>query len=70
LVKIIIAVLAAITAAMFPKMMNLLQEGKVEQFNTMIQNWFYIIISLSLPTAMLVYLCAPEIVQILFGSNC
>jgi O-antigen/teichoic acid export membrane protein len=67
--KLLIAVFAAISAAMFPKMMNLLQEGKVEQFNTMIQNWFYIIISLSLPTAMLVYLCAPEIVQILFGSN-
>jgi O-antigen/teichoic acid export membrane protein len=67
--KLIIAVFAAISAAMFPKMMNLLQEGKVEQFNNMIQNCFYIIISLSLPTAMLVYLCAPEIVQILFGSN-
>jgi O-antigen/teichoic acid export membrane protein len=67
--KLLIAVFAAISAAMFPRMMNLLQEGKVVQFNNMIQDCFYIIISLSLPTALLVYLCAPEIVQILFGSN-
>ena len=67
--KLLIAVFAAISAAMFPRMMNLLEEGKVEQFNNMIQDCFYIIISLSLPTALLVYLCAPEIVQILFGSN-
>jgi len=67
--KILIAVFAAISAAMFPKMMNLLQENKVEAFNKMIQDCFYVIISVSIPTALLVFLCAPEIVQILFGSN-
>jgi O-antigen/teichoic acid export membrane protein len=67
--KILIAVFAAISAAMFPKMMNLLQDKNVSAFNKMIQDCFYVIISASLPTAILVFLCAPEIVQVLFGSN-
>jgi O-antigen/teichoic acid export membrane protein len=67
--KILIAVFAAISAAMFPKMMNLLQENQLESFNKMIKDCFYVILSVSIPTAILVLLCAPEIVQILFGSN-
>jgi O-antigen/teichoic acid export membrane protein len=67
--KILIAVFAAISAAMFPKMMNLLQENNVADFDKMIKDCFYVILSLSVPTAILVLLCAPEIVQILFGSN-
>jgi len=67
--KILIAVFAAISAAMFPKMMNLLQENQLEAFNKMIKDCFYVILSVSIPTAILVLLCAPEIVQILFGSN-
>jgi O-antigen/teichoic acid export membrane protein len=67
--KLLIAVFAAISAAMFPKMMNLLQEGNIASFDKMIQDCFYVILSFSLPTATLVVMCAPEIVQILFGNH-
>lgn len=67
--KLIIAVLAAISAAMFPKMITLFQENKMDEFNEMIKNCFYVIISLALPTMLLVYVMAPEIIYILFGSN-
>lgn len=69
LVKIIIAVLAAITAAMFPKMVELFNGGDDATFKQMLQQAFELIISIGIPTSILVYLLAPEIIFILFGSN-
>jgi len=67
--KLIIAVFAAISAAMFPSMMNAFHEGNMEKFNTMVEQCFYVILSIGLPSFILVTLCAPEIIYILFGSN-
>lgn len=69
LVKIIIAVLAAISAAMFPKMVQMFHEGDKEAFKHMVQQSFELIISIGVPTTILVFLMAPEIVYILFGTH-
>ncbi|MCF8340692.1 MAG: flippase [Chitinophagaceae bacterium] len=69
LVKIIIAVLAAITAAMFPKMVQFFEQGDMLQFEKMLQQSFELVVSIGIPTAVLVYKLAPEIIYILFGSS-
>jgi O-antigen/teichoic acid export membrane protein len=69
LVKIIIAVLAAITAAMFPKMVQFFEQGDTVQFEKMLKQSFELVISIGIPTAVLVYTLAPEIIYILFGSS-
>jgi len=69
LVKIIIAVLAAITAAMFPTMVKLFEQGAMDEFKKMLQEAYELVISIGIPTAILVCLLAPEIVYLLFGSN-
>lgn len=69
LVKIIIAVLAAITAAMFPKMVQFFEQGEMEQFEKMLSQSFELVVSIGIPTTILVYMLAPEIIYILFGSS-
>jgi O-antigen/teichoic acid export membrane protein len=69
LVKIIIAVLAAITAAMFPKMVQYFEQGDLVQFEKMLKQSFELVICIGIPTAVLVYILAPEIIYILFGSS-
>ena len=67
--KLIIAVLSAISAAMFPSLMNLYHNGNFEKFNSMIKDCYYVLVSLSLPLIVLFITCASEIVEILFGST-
>ena len=67
--KLIIAVLSAISAAMFPSLMNMYHNGLIEKFNNMVKQCFYVLISLSLPLVLLIMTCAPEIVNILFGNT-
>lgn len=67
--KLIISVLSAISAAMFPKLVILYQNGEYEKFNEMVKTCFTIILSLSLPVVVLVAGCASEIVEILFGDH-
>ena len=69
LVKIIIAVLAAITAAMFPKMVQFFEQGDLVQFEKMLSQSFELVVSIGIPTSILVYILAPEIIFILFGSS-
>jgi O-antigen/teichoic acid export membrane protein len=69
LVKIIIAVLAAITAAMFPKMVQFFEQGDLVQFEKMLSQSFELVMSIGIPTSILVYILAPEIIFILFGSS-
>jgi len=69
LVKIIIAVLAAITAAMFPKMVQFFEQGDLVQFEKMLSQSFELVVSIGIPTTILVYILAPEIIFILFGSS-
>jgi len=67
--KIIIAVLAAISAAMFPKITSLYQQGEIEKFTQMIQKGFYFILSIGIPTTLIVLSCAPQIVLIVLGPG-
>ena len=69
LVKIIIAVLAAITAAMFPKMVQFFEQGEMLEFEKMLRQSFELVVSIGIPTTILVYILAPEIIFILFGSS-
>ena len=69
LVKIIIAVLAAITAAMFPKMVQFFEQGEMVEFEKMLSQSFELVVSIGIPTTILVYILAPEIIYILFGSS-
>jgi O-antigen/teichoic acid export membrane protein len=67
--KIIIAVLAAISAAIFPKITSLYQSGEIEKFTEMIRKGFYFIISIGIPTMIIVFGCAPQIVLIVLGEG-
>jgi O-antigen/teichoic acid export membrane protein len=69
LVKIIIAVLAAITAAMFPSMVQYFEQGDLVQFKKLLNQSFELVMSIGIPTTLLIYVLAPEIVFILFGSS-
>jgi O-antigen/teichoic acid export membrane protein len=67
--KLVIAVLSAISAAMFPSIMNYYHQNDFDKFNQLIKECFFVLISLSLPLVILFLGCAPEIVEILFGTN-
>jgi O-antigen/teichoic acid export membrane protein len=66
--KLIISVLAAISAAMFPKLVSLYNNGEIDQFIKMITSGFYILLSLSIPAIVIVSGCANEIILLLFGE--
>jgi O-antigen/teichoic acid export membrane protein len=67
--KLIISVLSAISAAMFPKLVTLYQNGEHDKFNEMVKACFTIILSLSIPCVIFISGCASEIIEILFGNN-
>ena len=67
--KIIIAVLAAVSAAMFPKITNLYQSGEVQKFTEIIRKGFYFIISMGIPIMIIVMGCATQIVFIVLGNG-
>lgn len=69
LTKLIIAVMGAITVAMFPKMMHLYHNGAIEKFANMVQQAFYVVISLALPLIVVLFCSASEIVHVLFGHQ-
>ena len=67
--KIIIAVLAAVSAAMFPKITNLYQSGEIQKFTEIIRKGFYFIISMGIPIMIIVMGCATQIVFIVLGNG-
>jgi O-antigen/teichoic acid export membrane protein len=69
LVKLIIAVLGAISVAMFPSMINLFHNGEKEKFNELVKKCFYVLVSLSLPLVVIVAGASNEIVNVLFGEK-
>lgn len=69
LTKLIIAVLSAISTAMFPSIMNYYHQQQFEKFNDLINDCFFLLVSLSMPLVIVFSGCAPEIVEILFASG-
>ena len=67
--KIIIAVLAAVSAAMFPKITSLYQSGEIQKFTEIIRKGFYFIISMGIPIMIIVMGCATQIVFIVLGNG-
>ena len=67
--KIIIAVLAAVSAAMFPKITSLYQSGEIQKFTEIIRKGFYFIISMGIPIMIIVMGCATQIVLIVLGNG-
>ena len=67
--KIIIAVLAAVSAAMFPKITHLYQSGEIQKFTEIIRKGFYFIISMGIPIMIIVMGCATQIVFIVLGNG-
>jgi O-antigen/teichoic acid export membrane protein len=67
--RLVIAVLSAISAAMFPSIMNYFQNNNLDKFNELIKDCFFLLVSLSLPIVVIFMGCAPEIIEILFGNN-
>lgn len=69
LVKLIIAVLGAITVALFPSLVELYHKEETDKFAKAIKDCFFVLISISIPLALLIGLNAHDIVFILFGEN-
>ena len=67
--KIIIAILAAVSAAMFPKITHLYQSGEIQKFTEIIRKGFYFIISMGIPIMIIVMGCATQIVFIVLGNG-
>lgn len=67
--RLVIAVLSAISAAMFPSIMNYYQQNDLAKFNNLIKYCFFLLVSLSLPIVVIFMGCASEIINLLFGSN-
>ncbi len=67
--RLVIAVLSAISAAMFPSIMNYFHLNQLDKFNDLVKNCFFLLISLSIPIVIFIFSCASEIVEILFGTN-
>jgi O-antigen/teichoic acid export membrane protein len=67
--KLVISILAAISAALFPTLVSLYQKGEIQEFKQLVTDCIYIILSLSLPAVVLIIGCAREIIFILFGEN-
>jgi len=67
--KIIIAVLAAVSAAIFPKITHLYQSGEIQKFTEIIRKGFYFIISMGIPIMIIVMGCATQIVFIVLGNG-
>ena len=67
--KIIIAVLAAVSAAMFPKITSLYHSGEIQKFTEIIRKGFYFIISMGIPIMIIVMGCATQIVFIVLGNG-
>jgi len=69
LTKLIIAVLSAISVAMFPKMINIYHQGDSAKFNEMVKQCFTLLVSISLPLMVIIGGLAAEIIQLLLGSH-
>jgi O-antigen/teichoic acid export membrane protein len=54
---------------MFPKITSLYQSGEIEKFTEMIRQGLYFIISIGIPTMIVVFGCAPQIVFIVLGEG-
>lgn len=65
--RLFIAVLSAISVAMFPNLVSLYHQGFKATFIEKIEHSTYLAMSISIPLVLGVMLCAPEIISLLLG---
>lgn len=69
LTKLIIAVLGSITVALFPQMIQFYHNGGAEKFASMVKQCYTLILSLSIPIAILLVGMADDIIYLLLGQS-
>jgi O-antigen/teichoic acid export membrane protein len=67
--RLFIAVLSAISVAMFPNLVSLYHQGFKDTFIEKIEQSTYLAMSISLPLVLGIILCAPEIISVLLGIH-
>lgn len=67
--RLFIAVLSAISVAMFPNLVSLYHQGFKDTFIEKIEQSTYLAMSISLPLVLGIMLCAPEIISVLLGIH-
>lgn len=67
--RLFIAVLSAISVAMFPNLVSLYHQGLKDVFIEKIEQCTYLAMSISIPLVMGITLCAPELIKILLGAH-
>lgn len=67
--RLFIAVLSAISVAMFPNLVSLYYQGLREVFLEKIEQCIYLAMSISIPLVFGITLCAPELIELLLGAH-
>lgn len=67
--RLFIAVLSAISVAMFPNLVSLYHQGLKEVFVEKIEQCTYLAMSISIPLVFGITLCAPELIELLLGAH-
>jgi O-antigen/teichoic acid export membrane protein len=67
--RLFIAVLSAISVAMFPNLVSLYHQGFKDTFIEKIEQCTYLAMSISIPLVLGIILCAPEIISLLLGIH-
>jgi O-antigen/teichoic acid export membrane protein len=67
--RLFIAVLSAISVAMFPNLVSLYHQGFKDSFIEKIEQCTYLAMSISIPLVLGIILCAPEIISLLLGIH-
>ena len=67
--RLFIAVLSAISVAMFPNLVSLYHQGLKDVFIEKIEQCTFLAMSISIPLVLGITLCAPELIQLLLGTH-
>lgn len=67
--RLFIAVLSAISVAMFPNLVSLYHQGLKDVFIEKIEQCTYLAMSISIPLVLGITLCAPELIELLLGAH-
>lgn len=67
--RLFIAVLSAISVAMFPNLVSLYHQGFKDIFIEKIEQCTFLAMSISIPLVLGITLCAPELIELLLGKH-
>jgi O-antigen/teichoic acid export membrane protein len=67
--RLFIAVLSAVSVAMFPNLVSLYHQGLKDVFIEKIEQSTFLAMSISIPLVLGITLCAPELIELLLGAH-